>query len=78
MTKPTRDRAEAPAHLKGYSVTMWEATGRTDAELDLIEGFVMDMNGGTLCHLPRAEMLRDARAAEKLLVSFGDIAAVQS
>ncbi len=72
----TRNRADCPANITGYAVTIWEATGRLGAELDAVEGFVVDMNY-TLNHLTRAELMRDARDAEAELVRAGEIPAAK-
>jgi hypothetical protein len=72
----TRNREDCPAGITGYAVTIWEATGRLGAELDAVEGFVIDMNY-TLNHLTRAELMRDALAAEAELVRTGEIEAIQ-
>lgn len=74
MTRAARNRADCPASVTGYGVTIWEATGRVGAELDMVEGFVCDMHY-TLNHLTRAELMRDARDAEAELVRTGELKA---
>jgi hypothetical protein len=70
----TLDRADAPANLRGYSVTMWQATGLTDRwELAAVEGLVMDTVGPTLDHLTRDDLLKAASEAHAFLTSMGTL-----
>lgn len=74
MTRAVRNRADCPANITGYGVTIWEATGRIGAELDAVEGFVCDMHY-TLNHLTRADLIADARLAEAELIRTGELGA---
>lgn len=74
MTAELLKREDAPAALKSYSVTLWQATGRADIDqLNALEGFVMDMVGPTLNHLTHAELVKAAREAEAFMVATGEL-----